>query len=158
MNGVQGERVSPAWSPARSARQENRPLLLSIPEILTPEQFSQRATDSARMWTGERRLLFAVLHNAVESLMRYQHDYTPHGRRLFKETHDWFWSPHAWGLCSFETICAYLQLNTDYIRRGLKRLYDPTTVSFAPVRKAPHTPRPLNPHLIMVHGGKVSKP
>ena len=158
MDGVPVESISTARYPARSALEENRPLPLSILGILTPEQFYQRATDSARMWTGERRLLFAVLHNAVESLLRYQHDYTPYGRRLFKETHDWFWSPHAWGLCSFETICAYLQLDTDYIRRGVKRLYDPTTVSFAPVRKAPRKPRDPNPHLTVVRGGKGGKP
>jgi hypothetical protein len=157
MDGVQVERVSPAPYPAQSAHEENHPLPLSIPDILTPEQFFRRATDSTRTWTGERRLLFAVLQSAVESLVRYQHDYTPYGRRLFKETHDWFWSTQTWGLCSFETLCAYLQLETDYIRQGLKLLYDPTTVSFAPVRKAPRKPRALNSHLIVVHGAKVGK-
>jgi hypothetical protein len=158
MDGVQVEIISTARYPAQSAREENRPLLLSVPEILTPEQFFRRATDSARIWTGERRLLSAVLHNAVEALLRYQHDYTPYGRRLFKEAHDWFWSAHAWGLYSFESICAHLHLDADYIRRGLKRWYDPTTVSFAPVRKAPRKPRDLNPHLTVVRGGKGGKP
>lgn len=158
MDGVQVESVSTAQYPARSAREENRPLPLSIPGILTPEQFFRRATDSARIWTGERRLLCAVLHNAVESLFRYQHDYTARGRRLFKETHDWFWSAHSRELYSFESICAHLHLDAGYIRCGLKRLYDPTAVSFAPVFRAPRKSRDPTPSLTVVHGGKVGKP
>ena len=76
MDSVQVESVSTGRYPVRSAREKNRPLLLSIPDILTPEQFFRRGTDSAHIWTGERRLLCAVLHNAVESFFRYRHDYT----------------------------------------------------------------------------------
>ena len=156
MDSVQVENVSTARYPARSAREENRPLPLSIPGILTPEQFFQRGTDSARIWTGERRLLCAVLHNAVESLLRYQHDYTLHGRRLFKEAHDWFWSTHAPGLYSFESICSHLHLDAGYLQGGLKRLYDPTIVSFTPVPKTSRKPRAPNPHLTAVQGEKDS--
>ena len=115
MDSVQVESVSTGRSPARSARGENHPLTLSIPDLLTPEQFFPCPTDSLCLWTGERRLLFAVLHNAVESLFRYQHDHTRRGRRLFKETHDWFWSAPSGELYSFESICAYLHLNAGYI-------------------------------------------
>ncbi|MBI3246750.1 MAG: hypothetical protein HYZ50_09605 [Deltaproteobacteria bacterium] len=158
MDGVQVESASPAQYTARPARVEKRPLSWTVTEILTPEQFFQRATDSARIWTGERRLLAAVLHNAVETIFRYRHDYSPHGRRLFKEAHDWFWSAQAWGLYSFESICSHLQLEASYIRRGLKRWYDPATVSFTPVRKAYRPPRHLNAHLTMVGGGKMGSP
>ena len=157
MDSVQVESVSTAQYPVRPAREENRPLPLSIPGILTPEQFFRRATDSARIWTGERRLLCAVLHNAVESLFRYRHDYTSRGRRLFKETHDWFWSAPSLGLYSFESICSHLHLDDGYIQGGLKRLYDPTAVSFAPVPKTPRKPRDPNPHPTVVHGGKVGE-
>lgn len=119
----------------RTVHVEKRAMPSSIPGLLTPEQFFQSATSSAHMWNGERRLMAAVLHNAVDSLFRYLHDYSPYGRRLFKEAHDWFWSAQAWGLYSFESVCSHLHLEAEYIRRGLKRWYDPTTVSFVPVRK-----------------------
>ena len=156
MDNVQVESVSTGRSPARSARGESHPLTLSIPDLLTPEQFFPCPTDSPCLWTGERRLLFAVLHNAVEALLRYQHDYTLHGRRLFKEAHDWFWSTHARGLCSFESICSHLHLDAGYIQGGLKRLYDPTIVSFTPVPKTSRKPRAPNPHLTAVQGEKDS--
>jgi hypothetical protein len=158
VSGLPVESIATVQAPTRSARKEDRSPPLWAPEVLIPSQFFQPTTDSARMWTGERRLLFAVLHNAVESLFRYQHDYSLHGRRLFKEAHDWFWSTHAWGLCSFETICPYLHLDVDYIRRGLRRLYDPTTVSFAPVVKAPRKPHDPNLHLTVVRDEKIGKP
>ena len=140
------------------AHVEKRPLSWAVTEILTPEQFFQRATDSARMWTGERRLLAAVLHNAVETIFRYRHDYTPYGRRLFKEAHEWFWSAHTWGLYSFESICSHLQLEADYIRRGLRRWYDPTTVSFTPVRKPTRRTRLSNAYLTVVPSGRLGNP
>lgn len=157
MDSVQVASVSSAQSPVRFAGAKNRPLPLSIPDILTPVQFFQRTTDSASMWTGERRLLFAVLQNAVDSLLRYQHDYTPYGRHLFQEAHEWFWLAHVWGLYSFESICSHLHLDAGYIRRGLKRLYDPTTVSFAPIRKRASHAHSLTPHLTVVRGGKAKK-
>ena len=39
MDGVPVENVSTARHSVRSAREENRPLPLSVPGILTPEQF-----------------------------------------------------------------------------------------------------------------------
>src|SRR5262245_56444440 len=158
MDSISIESVSTARHPTRSDREENRPLPLSVPEILTPEQFFQRTTDSALVWTAEQRLLFAVLDNAVDSLLRYQHDHTSRGRRLFKEAHDWVWSAHARGLYSFESICAHLHLDVDYIQRRLERLYDPTTVFFAPVFKTSRNPSDPNSHLTVVRGGKGGKP
>lgn len=118
MDGVQVEIISTVRDSAQSALEKNHPLPSWGPAVLTPEQFFRRATDSALLWTAERRLLFAVLHNAVESFFRYQHNYTSRGRRLFKETHDWFWSARAKGLYSFDSVCAHLHLNADYIRRA----------------------------------------
>ena len=158
MDDVQVKIISTAQYPARSALEENHPLPSWEPAVLTPEQFFRRATDSALLWTAKRRLLFAVLHNAVESFFRYQHNYTSRGRRLFKEAHDWFWSAHARGLYSFDSVCTHLHLDAGYIQRGLKRLYDPTTVSLAPVLKAPRKPRDPNFHMTVVQGGKVGKP
>jgi hypothetical protein len=94
-------------------------------EVLTPEQFFPLAKDSAAAWSGERRLLLAVLQDAVESFFRYRKDPTRRGRRLFRETHEWFWSTDRQWLCSFESICDNLHLDANYIRRGLKRYYDP---------------------------------
>ena len=95
-------------------------------EIILPEQLFGRATDSLGMWTGERRLLFAVLQDAVTSLYRYRSDYSFRGRRLFGETRDWFDSKEKGDLCTFEMICECLELNPGYIRQGIRRIIDST--------------------------------
>lgn len=91
-------------------------------EILTPEQFFLPAADSSAAWTGERRLLFAVLQDAVDMFFRYRRSQTIRGQRLFRETVTWFLATDRSWLCSFESICDHLGLDADYIRLGLKRL------------------------------------
>ena len=153
MDGIQVEIVSTAQSPL----EENRPLQSWEQEVPIPEQFFGRAIPSALVWTPERRLLFAVFRNAVESIFRYRHDPTPRGRRLFKETHDWFCLAHTQGLYSFENICAHLHLNADYIRRGLKRVYDPATVSYTPLWTARRQSHRIPSHQTEVYGRSVGQ-
>lgn len=87
---------------------------------LLPEQFYIPAHESHKRWTGERRLMLAVLQEAVQAYLKYSLSTTHRGRRLFEETRTWFWSLEQPYLFSFESLCAYLQLDPDYIRRGLE--------------------------------------
>lgn len=91
-------------------------------EVLTPEQFFLPASDSLATWTGERRLLLAILQDAVDTFFRYRLSQTVRGRRLFRETVQWFLEKDQAWLCSFESICAHLGFDADYIRLGLKRV------------------------------------
>jgi hypothetical protein len=69
--------------------------------------------------SGTHRLLRAVLLDAIADWFRYRHACTTRGRRLFQETHAWFWSQETSWLYAFESICEYLTLNSDSIRQGL---------------------------------------
>jgi hypothetical protein len=91
-----------------------------IDEALLPAQFLVPAHESLKLWNGERRLLFGVLEEAIRSFVQYQGDCTKHGKQLFRETCEWFWSTDRHWLYSFETICDYLHLDPDYLRRGLR--------------------------------------
>jgi hypothetical protein len=104
---------------------------------LLPEQFFSPGTQSFAIWTGERRLLLAVLEDAVNSLLKYRVAQSRRGRRLFAETLDWFWSREQRWLYSFESICRHLNLDADYIRGGLSRIImqDETVVEHPPVRR-----------------------
>jgi len=126
-------------------------------EVLTPEQFFPSALDSAASWSGERKLLLAVLQDAVESFFRYRQDPTTRGKRLFRETHEWFWSTDRQWLCSFESICDNLHLDAAYIRRGLKRYYDPVAFSSTPPPKQRRRTRRAHPHLTVVSGGTTQQ-
>ena len=87
---------------------------------LLPEQFYTPAQESHERWTGERGLMLAVLEEAVHSYLKYRNATTRRGRRLFAETQAWFWSDDQEYLFAFENICTYLQLDPNYVRRGLE--------------------------------------
>jgi hypothetical protein len=91
-------------------------------EILVPEQFFTSSAHSQVSWTPERRLLLAVLEDAAAMFIRYCNDHTTRGKRLFRETREWFASTDRTSLCAFETICDYLNLDAEYIRLGLRWL------------------------------------
>ena len=87
---------------------------------LLPEQFFTPARESHERWTGERGLMLAVLEEAVHSYLKYRNSTTRRGRRLFAEAQAWFWSDDQEYLFAFENICTYLQLDPNYVRRGLE--------------------------------------
>lgn len=97
-----------------------------VEELVFPEQFFTRAVESASHWTGERRLLLAVLQEAVDSFLRHRNATTRRGKRLFREDKEWFWAKDRDELLSFESICGHLNLDPDYIRLGLTRALQET--------------------------------
>jgi hypothetical protein len=110
-------------SSAVPAFREPAQSLTSAPdEVMTPEQFFTPADRTAIAWPGERRLLLAVLEDAVASFLCYRHSQTKRGKRLFREDESWFTSLDQSSVFSFESICAHLNLDPDYIRRGLRQL------------------------------------
>jgi hypothetical protein len=90
-------------------------------DVLMPAQFFPPALDSPAQWNGARRLLFAVLQDAVACWFRYRHASSTRQRQLFRETYKWFWAKEQDRLYAFECICAHLNLDPEHIRRGLLR-------------------------------------
>ena len=88
-------------------------------DALIPEQFFTPAHHSAAHWSGARRLLLAALQDAVACWFRSCGARSLRGRRLFQETHAWFWAQDRHWLFAFERICEHLELDPDYIRREL---------------------------------------
>lgn len=91
----------------------------SLNGLTVPSQFFLPAAESHEYWTGSRRLMLGVLQDAFASWFRYRQDQSKRGRRLFQETHGWFWSQeHTW-LYAFESICEHLELDPNFIREQL---------------------------------------
>lgn len=123
----------PVESSAVPAFRESGKSLASMhEEVLTPEQFFMPRDRTAIAWTSERRLLLAVLEDAVGSFLRHRRSRTTRGQRLFREDALWFASSnHSWAF-SFESICDHLNLDADYIRRGLRQLPARSRDEFSP--------------------------
>ena len=61
------------------------------PDIVLPVQFADHDTNQA-----EKRLMLAVLEEAVATFQRNTHAKTRRGQRLFREAEEWIQSEDVW--------------------------------------------------------------
>jgi hypothetical protein len=117
------------------------------PDVLLPAQYFAAFRRSGGL-ERERLLMLAVLEDAVDCYKKYAFAKDPRGRQMFDEAQDWTASSDRTWLFSFENICDTLEINAEYVRRGLRewRLRDhglrkpryvlPESVSLNEFRKA----------------------
>ena len=73
---------------------------------------------------GERRLLLAVLEEAIRTYQRYALANDHRSVTLFSHVEEWFASEDSEWMFSFVAICDALGLETTYLRAGLLQLRD----------------------------------
>jgi hypothetical protein len=90
------------------------------PDTLLPAQFFAAFSREGGL-VRERRLMLAVLQDAVECYQKYALARDPKGRALFEGAEEWIDSGERDWPFSYENICEILGLNPDYIRGGLSK-------------------------------------
>jgi hypothetical protein len=90
------------------------------PELVLPEQFSTGARSDASL-LPEKRLMLAVLEDAVAVYRKHVHSRHAAGRQLFEEADEWIRSDDVGWPYSFVNICHVLGFDVDYMRDGLAR-------------------------------------
>jgi hypothetical protein len=65
-----------------------------------------------------------VLEDAVDVYRKQVGSRDPRGQQLFREAEDWIEDPDRSWLFSFQNICDVLDIDADYLRRGLHALKD----------------------------------
>jgi hypothetical protein len=93
------------------------------PDVLLPAQFFAAFRREGGL-ERERLLMLAVLEDAVDCYQKYAHARDPRGRQMYEESRDWVISSDRSWLFSFENICDTLEINADYVRRGLREWRD----------------------------------
>src|SRR5712692_5777451 len=99
---------------------EERLGFLFQPDVLIPAQYF----DTLRSKTGmepEKRLMLAVLEDAVRCFQDNVSAESDAKKELFAEAEEWFLEEPADRVFSFENSCDALGLNPEYVRRGLLR-------------------------------------
>ena len=89
-------------------------------DTLLPEQY----LDTFRRKTHlepEKRLMLAVLEDAIACFQKYIHARDGKGKTLFRDATEWIEEENADWLFSFENICEMLGFNPRYVRNGLMR-------------------------------------
>src|SRR5437660_8082184 len=88
------------------------------PDTLLPPQFFDRVRRRSEH-DGERRLMIAVLEDAVDVYRKQLGSQEARGQQLFREAEQWLEDTDRSWLFSFENICDVLDINAEYVRRGL---------------------------------------
>jgi hypothetical protein len=90
------------------------------PEVILPTQFfTPRSAEQP-----ERRLMLAVLEDAVLTLCKHVGDRRAGARRLVREVEQWMEACNRDWLFSFENVCANLNFSPSAVRRRLRRMLD----------------------------------
>jgi hypothetical protein len=70
----------------------------------------------------EKELMLAVLTDAIECLQKHSGSRQPAGIKLFQEAKEWIFDQNETHAFSFLNVCAALDLDPCYIRRGVASL------------------------------------
>jgi hypothetical protein len=90
------------------------------PDTLLPSQYFDRVR-SRTEHDPERRLMLAVLEQGVHDYVKNAGAKERHKVELFLDAEQWVEGTDSGWLLSFENICHVLDLDPDYLRRGLRR-------------------------------------
>src|SRR5918912_2359972 len=88
------------------------------PDIFLPSQF-YGAAGLSRHLEGEKRLMIAILKDAVECLSKYRDARTSSGRSHYQNALEWVEDKGTAWLFSFNNICDHLGSAPDYFRQVL---------------------------------------
>lgn len=111
------------WRTGSPEATEIGPEDLTEPQSLLPSQFFGRCGRPAIV-EGERRLMVALLEDAVRCFRKYALASSRRGRRLFRETDAWFMEPDTGAALTFDYVCEASGLDADSIRSSLRRWLD----------------------------------
>lgn len=90
------------------------------PDTFLPSQFyGNRAL--SRQLDGEKKLMLAILKDAVECLGKYRETKTAIGKGLYQNALEWVEDKSTGWPFSFNNICELLGFDPDYLREFLLR-------------------------------------
>src|SRR5271168_3436318 len=89
------------------------------PDTLLPIQYFE-AMRRKHLLEGEKRLVLSVLEDAVECFMKCIDSVTNKGQRLYRDADEWIALEDKHWVFSFDNVCDMLDINPEYMRRGLK--------------------------------------
>ncbi len=87
--------------------------------IVMPVQFHTPASEA--WWPGEKRLMLAVLTDAIDILMKGPGVNDPRRTTVFDETVAWFTRDDADWPCSFVNVCDALGIDARAVRAAITR-------------------------------------
>ena len=90
------------------------------PDTLVPAQYFDRVGSDAA-FQPEKRLMLAVLEEAIATFQRHVMSDNRRSQRLVEEVETWTSGADGSWPFSFENVCAALDLEPEYLRAGMNR-------------------------------------
>jgi hypothetical protein len=119
---------------------EERVTSLFQPDTLLPEQYLDTFRRKLHL-EPEKKLMLAVLEDAIACYQKYVLARDGKGKSLFREAEEWVQDKGGEGIFAFNSICESLGLNPDYLRRGLSEWKKHSMVQRAQARVYQLAPR-----------------
>jgi hypothetical protein len=104
---------------SRTMTEESVHAQLMVPDILMPVQYYDGMRRDNPETQAVKRLMFAVLADAVRCFQTYADAQSRAGRLIFGETEWWILDRNSDGPFTFEAICEALGIEPDCLRNGL---------------------------------------
>jgi hypothetical protein len=92
--------------------------LLHEPDVLCVDEYLH-VYQGRPAETPERRLVAAILRDAIDCYIRDCFTKKRHKKRSFREAEEWFFKGDDFGVFSLENVCGILNIDPGYIRRSL---------------------------------------
>jgi len=105
------------------------------PDALLPAQFYAAFRGGSGV-SGEKRLMLAVLQDALDCYQKYAFATDGQGQQMFADASAWISDGDRSWYFSFENICEILEINPEYLRHGVMLWRQRAVLS------ANHAPRP----------------
>jgi len=97
---------------------EERVTSLFQPDTLLPDQYFETFRRKFHL-EPEKKLMLAILEDAVACFQKYVFDRDGKGRTLFRDADEWVEGKNADGIFAFDSVCEMLGFDPAYLRQGM---------------------------------------
>jgi hypothetical protein len=87
-------------------------------DTLLPAQFFDTFRRKSHL-EPEKRLMLAVLEDAITCFQKHASTRDSRGKALFREAEEWIFADSNQWLFSFDNVCELLEFSPKYVRQGL---------------------------------------
>jgi hypothetical protein len=99
---------------------EERVTSLFQPDTLLPDQYLDTFRRKFHL-EPEKKLMLAVLEDAIACFQKYIFSRDGKGKGLFQEAEEWIQEKNGESIFSFANVCDSLGFDPDYLRQGMAR-------------------------------------
>lgn len=93
---------------------------LFVPDTMAPSQYFDRLRGGLEAQSGERRLMIAILEDAILTYLKFAGDARKAQQDQFRDAETWVETDDRSWIFSFASICEHLGLEPSQLRRGLR--------------------------------------